>query len=312
MTFSQLIIGLAIPVALLLLSIFLNKSGLNQDDFLEIFLPRLMIILGSTLFMLSAVLVYAFTENAFTIKGIALGVIETIIVFIIYNASEKGASGATIVYGIFFLIVAGLLIYNRQELVTYKPGPIPSELTAQTELGRIWYLKEEVMTKKTSITEKREAIWRRTSASEYQSVWDDGGQAMIKITQDHSTIEASRLDHTAITYKGTLSSNGKNVRGKIHSDAYTGTWEATILEAEYTATPTPTKTPLPTLTPRPTKTPTFTPTKTPTPYTYQSRQPEKVQPEQTITPTFMGVTNKTEKGNDSRKEEACTRALSSP
>lgn len=312
MTSSQLLIGLAIPVVLLLLSILLNKSGLNQDDFLEIFLPRRMIILGSALFMLLPVLIYAFTENTFTGKGVALGVIETIIILIIYNAYEKGASGAKIVYGIFFLIVAGLLIYNRQELITYKPGTVPPEPIVKTELGHVWYMKEEVVTKKTGTTEKREAIWRWTFKNEYQSVWDDGGQAKIIVTQDHSKITASRQDHTAITYEGTLTSNGKNVKGKVKSSDYYGTWEATILEAEYTATPTPTKTPLPTLTPRPTKTPTITPTKTPTPYIYQSGQPENARPEQTITPAFMGATSKTENTNDSRKEEACTRALSSP
>lgn len=311
MTFSQLLTGLAIPGVLLLLSIFLNKSGLSQDEFLEIFLPKQKIILGSALFMLLAVLIYAFTENTLTIKGVALGVIETIIIITIYNAYEKGASGATIVYGIFFLIVAGLLIYNRQELITYKPGTIPP-VPVQTELGPVWYMKEEVVTKKTGATEKREAIWRWTSKNEYQSVWDDGGQAKIIVTQDYSKITASRQDHTAITYEGTLTSNGKNVKGKVKSNDYYGTWEATILEAEYTATPTPTKTPLPTLTPRQTKTPTVTPTKTPTPYIYQSGQPENARPEQTITPAFMGATSKTENTNDSRKEEACTRALSSP
>lgn len=282
MEVKQQLVALGIALGVLIIGFFLDKVKLVFGGSASFHFPILAMAVGCVVFIGSVQLIAYATDYVTTQKGMILGAIAVITLFSIMAHLKEGKTPG--IYVFILILDLALIGYVRNDLYINKKViniKLPEEVAA-VELGPVWYQRENIKAKSDNDLKTRESIWHRTGPGEYKAAWKDGGETIMKVSQKGAKIEIQRLDFTQILYDGTLDSDGKRVWGNILSSTYTGTWEAKILDSEYTATPTPTKTPLPTLTPRPTQTPTIPPTKVPAPYTYQSSQsgnspPAKIQ-----------------------------------
>lgn len=196
------------------------------------------------------------TDYTLTGKGWILGALLIVLPIIAATAAVKESGPWP--YWIIFLVTIVLIGVNYKSLWINK---VIQDSRRQTEkisvdLGKVWYFQESIKENMGSKVGDYRAVWKREGGTQnFDGDWKDGHNAKLYIEAKGPDVTIFRRDHTSIVYKGTVSPDGKHVTGDIHSEKWTGTWRAEILDSEYTPTPVPTKTPIPkpTATPRPYK-----------------------------------------------------------
>lgn len=207
----------------------------------KMYFPILQAFMGYALFLIIAFLAIAMTDYTLTSKGWVLGALIVVLPVAAATAAVK-ESGAW-AYWIIFLVTIVLAGVNYKGLWLYKSvqeSKRESE-AVEVDLGKSWHFQETIKEKMGSKkVGDYQATWaRKGSTNNFDGEWKDGHKAELEVFIKGSDVTIFRRDHTSIVYKGTLGPDGRVMRGEIHSENWSGTWQAVIYNNDEPPTPIP-------------------------------------------------------------------------